>query len=131
MTVETSPLTNIQDSQFPRHSSEGAAVLLVQSEWLLAPRRQKSMKGWVRDQNCPVPRSLQFNPGQLLQCERPFLKVRRRAPDERGQKKPQNSAIDSILKVKTFEKNKNIDSTLYQLVRRSAPVRRTALTKVL
>ena len=79
MTNNSSLQFHIQDSQFPKNSSEGAAVPLAQSEWLLEPPATKDMKGWVRDGNCPVPWSLQHNYELQSLCERPLLKIRRSA----------------------------------------------------
>ncbi len=82
----------------------------------VSPGRSFALRsaGLGSSQFCPSPRSLQHNHELQLLCERPLLKIRRSAPDERGQRKPQNSAIDPILKLKTFKKNKNADSILYQ-----------------
>ncbi len=62
--------------QFPRNGPNGVAIPLAQSEWLLEPQRQTAMKGWVRNGNCPSPRSLQAADEHQLLCERPFLKIR-------------------------------------------------------
>ncbi len=82
----------------------------------VSPGRSFALRsaGLGSSQFCPSPRSLQHNHELQLLCERPLLKICRSAPDERGQRKPQNSAIDPILKLKTFKKNKNADSILYQ-----------------
>ena len=53
MTAKTSLLTSIQDSHFPKNSSEGAAVFLAQSEWLLEPRRQKACRAGKEMETVP------------------------------------------------------------------------------
>ncbi len=130
--------------QFPRNSPNGVAIPLAQSEWLLEPRRQNARKGWVRDRNCPVPRSLQHGHELQLLCERPFLKSRsstflaspslittwlyKLTADSFFNRGLQNEKVNSFgsnilscstiprpfTKLKTFEKNKNTDSILYQ-----------------
>jgi hypothetical protein len=65
----------------------GTTLSLGRRAWLSLLGNESRFVGLGRRQFCPNPRSLHLDHKQLLLCERPLLKIRRRRIDEGGQKR--------------------------------------------